>query len=192
MKVSQKPFNSESAGVEISGIVEVWLPQNLWQRVQKLRLANSTNARLTFSWITRFALFQMLRVKDFEESQEFQTYKVEATQKIDRASKGSHRHKLCLYGDDEIFLKGLSMRLRIPMSVLIRIALLWYLKFLEKGKMQLTEKNVSCYVQITFTIIRDLGTKIIKQMNFFGTSFYPLFPASIGADIIFFTAEDFW
>lgn len=113
-------------------------------------------------------------------------------QKIEHDTKKNHRHRLCLYGDDETFLKDLSVKLRIPITVLLRIALLWYLPVLESGEMTLNEEGVEKYVQITFNVIKKMGTKIIKRMAAFGVNFYPAFPDKMGSNITLFMEDDFW
>lgn len=187
MKVTQKPFNSNLAKADITGIVEVWLPCEIWQRMSVLR---KKKPQLTFSWITRFVLFHMIRKKNFFKNENFPKLVEHDQNNIDLSLTSNHRHKLCLYGDDETFLKYLSLFLRVPMSALIRIALRSFLHLLDTSKTIESQKRIQ-HDLISWDMIVKNGTKIVKNMIFFGTQLNP-WPNTVGAQILKFKPTEFW
>lgn len=166
MKCNKKPFNNETAETVISGIIEVLVPLSLWQRIKKVKKKNPS---LTYSWISRYALFKLLRRSGHERF--IGNPKLQRLRKDDRnyskAREKCHRHSLCLYGSDEESIQQLSLELRISISALVRIALLWYLQELEVESIppsfSLGLKGRKRFARISLEKILYLGTKIVKE-----------------------------
>lgn len=168
MKCNKKPFNNRYASANITGIIEVLIPLCLWKRIQKIQELNPT---LTYSWITRYALARLLRHtrrSHFLQNAKLQRLRAEDKQ-IAKARTQCHRHSMCLYGDDEEKLKQISLQLRISISTLTRIALLWYLHELEKKEIPAScdckARSYKRFGRLSLQKILYVGTKIIREQD---------------------------
>jgi len=114
--------------LEIASVWEVRLDTKLWTRIVKA--ANERGSRCTFSWITRYCVFRLVRKKNLHmrKAMKIHSNKVKTSHKT--AIK-HHRHMLCLYGHDEKLLRLTAMQLDVTVSHLIRLALEWFLPKLE-------------------------------------------------------------
>ena len=110
----------------VNSIWEVILDIETWGKIQKY--AHQTNT--SYSWIVRYCLFQLCK-KDIAN-----IYKAMENHSLPEAPNriSGHRHLLCLYGDDETHIRILALRLKMPVSRLIRLALLLYLNRFFQNK----------------------------------------------------------
>lgn len=162
MRFTGKPFNNDNLTANISGIIEILIPLDLWKRMKAIK---TKNAHLTLTWISRYCLMRLLRHKGVEEKRKFQ-HLLAKDKSLSKARGNCHRHVMCFYGEDERRLQYISFAMRLGISVLVRVALLWYLPELEAGDIPdiptFTEGSFYYYSKISWRKIRDFGTKIVK------------------------------
>lgn len=192
LKEAKKPFNNANSSADITGIIEILMPLFLWERMKNIK---NVNPRLTYSWISRYALFRLLRHANHKNF--LQNAKFRKLQKQERAfsknRKKCHRHSLCFYGEDEEVIRQLSLQLRIDVSTLVRIALLLYLKELECGKIpnSTEESSKKKYARISHEKIIAFGTKIVKKKNVKIKSLYFVAIKTLKHSFLF-EEDDFW
>ncbi len=129
--------NWQKYSVPIDSIVEVRLCQETWSRIQLVARARNT----TYSRVVRYSLFRLINRANVNRylayDLEYQLLNPTAALHYDRIQRRArkkridhmnhHRHRLCLYGEDELFLRLTAARLRCTMSHLIRVGLELYL-----------------------------------------------------------------
>lgn len=143
-----KQGNSNRSRVSPDYILEVRVSYELWEKVQGLAKRNRT----TYSWVVRYCLFRLIRKKGISRV----TKGIE--QKVKRQTRAPrlHRHMLCLYGVDEMFIRMTAAHLNCTMSHLVRLALEWRLPKL----MQDENANDSPFHRLSFYW---LGIKLYRQ-----------------------------
>lgn len=122
----------------IDYVLEIRLCLESWYKIQYVaRLRNKS-----YSWVVRYALFRLIKRKELNKylshdmlppygrnsftSEKFRRHNENAWNR--RAdSKGKHRHRLCLYGEDELYIRLAAARLRCSITHLVRLALEVYL-----------------------------------------------------------------
>jgi len=126
-------------------ILEIRLNQDTWAKIVRIAALK----RKSYSWIVRYCVFRLIN-RDMTEDIVKNTFpgakggkKWKKFGKMSRIAKnhlGSksgkheslHRHKLCLYGDDEFFIRLIAGQFHFSMSHLVRLALEWNLDELER------------------------------------------------------------
>jgi len=120
-------------GLEINNILEIRINHDAWAKI--VRIASSK--KKSYSWVVRYCVFRMIKRKNKIQgwNLENRRNKFEALSKEvkkHRSDKDLHRHKLCLYGSDELLIRMTAGYLSCTMSHLVRLALLWNLDELER------------------------------------------------------------
>jgi len=116
-------------GVSIDNILEIRLCKKTWDKIEVV----SKRSGKSFSWVVRYALFRLIKRKSLQTRLNKGAFgdKFRSLDKVargkKRVSKEQHRHKLCLYGSDEYFIRATSAFLNVSMTHLVRIALEWHL-----------------------------------------------------------------
>ena len=121
--------------VEIPNILEIRLKQDSWERV--VRLAGLK--KKSYSWVVRYCVFRFIKRQNMKQYLECTTsakkqekYAIMQRRALEHISEEDlHRHKLCLYGDDELWIRITAGILHCTMSHLVRLALEWNLDELE-------------------------------------------------------------
>ena len=137
---NKKTFKKEI--VAIDSILEIRLHDETWGKI--VRIANIKHK--SFSWVVRYAVFRLIKRKDhvkyiqgWESEDRHEKFRnLSELARVKRVpttgSHGSmHRHKLCLYGEDELLIRLCAARLSCTMSHLVRLALEWNLDNLGKS-----------------------------------------------------------
>ncbi len=130
----------------IDSVIEVRICPDMWEKVKKISRFRSRS----YSWVVRYAIFRMIKRHNpvqhiryagnprFDHNFEnyFDFRKINEAAWVRRTGSASkHRHRLCLYGRDELFIRLIAISLGCTMSHLIRMAL---------------EKNLDLMVQNLF------------------------------------------
>lgn len=127
--------------VHVDSVIEVRLCMDSWERVKYVAWIR----RRSYSWVVRYCLFRLIKRKgsigeirpfgpignprNFSEVS-FSAKNLDLNEKVWCRREGSslkHRHRLCLYGEDERFLRLAALSLNCSMTHLIRFALEKYL-----------------------------------------------------------------
>ena len=119
-------------------VLEIRLCAETWDKVKRVAISRESS----YSWVVRYALFRLIKhrnPKDYAknvidsrispDSNEESTYDDFNNQvrEMRHGSSIKHRHRLCLYGDDEIFVRLIAAQVGCTMTHLIRLALQMYL-----------------------------------------------------------------
>jgi hypothetical protein len=143
---------------EIASLWEVNVEEKLWRRI--VEAANVKGGRCTFSWITRYCVFRLMRKKNLRMRQAMKIHS-ERIKTRQKSAEKHHRHILCLYGDDEKLLRLAAMQLGITVSQFIRLALVWFLPKIENSI-------------VKWEHIFYHGTKICRYFDFTRTNRYKI------------------
>ena len=109
----------------IANVLEIRLNSETWEKVTKVADSMET----TYSWVVRYALFRFIRRGRPLSEPLAQTGE---SQGSGRRLRQLHRHRLCLYGDDELFVRIFAGRVGVTMTRLVRMALARYLDSLVR------------------------------------------------------------
>ena len=140
--------------VPIDCILEIYLPPKTWEKI--VRIATVKNR--SYSWVVRYCVFRLIKHGDpsryvmdnaielgsKNKSQKFILLNKRAKQQV--GIDKMHRHKLCLYGNDEFFIRIFAGLMHCTMTHLVRLALEWNLDDLE----QLSKKKSSRFHRLAF------------------------------------------
>lgn len=125
--------------VHVDSIIEVRLCGDTWEKVQKVSYIKNSS----YSWVVRYAVFRLIRRRRpevfmkgrselsdgfdfFPASEKFRLLNDRALRRR-KGSSAKHRHKLCLYGEDELLIRLVAIKVMCSMTHLVRLALEWYL-----------------------------------------------------------------
>lgn len=164
MKINEKPFGNPNAKGDITGVFEILIPNELWE---KITTAQRKHVKFTFSWITRYSLSRLVGRNKFWARAKF----ADLLREDKRSSKRRnvcHRHLICLYGDDYKRLKIFSAEIGISISALVRIALMWQLYEFDVQTIPdavQTESERDRLAKISFEKIKMYGTKFVKNLQ---------------------------
>ncbi|MES0490786.1 MAG: hypothetical protein ABUK01_12395 [Leptospirales bacterium] len=122
--------------VPIPNILEIRLNQDTWERISQIAVIKGKS----YSWVVRYCLFRFIKRNNMKsnpvnfnsEKQREKYTMMETRARHHLVEKNLHRHKLCLYGDDELYVRMIAGFLHRTMSHLVRLALEWYLSELER------------------------------------------------------------
>jgi hypothetical protein len=103
--------------------LEIKLDYKTWERVVKI----AGKRKVSYSWVVRYVLFRLIKCKSNNIPDIIRNTSME---KI-------HRHKMCLYGKDELLIRMTAALWGCSMTRLVQIALirnLWRLECETEGK----------------------------------------------------------
>ncbi len=130
--------NYGKQAVLVDAVLEIRICSDVWNQVRQVALLRGK----TYSWVVRYTVFRLFkrqcpqRYIGYLGNPRFQIFHrtVPHFAKInseawERRSMNSdkHRHRLCLYGEDELFIRVVAANLRCSITHLVRVALLKYL-----------------------------------------------------------------
>ncbi len=108
----------QSLKIPPENILEIRLSLQTWDRV----IATARAKRRSYSWIVRYCVFRAI---DRKRPLRLCAYHEAACRQ--KRSPGFHRHRLCLYGEDEFLIRVTAGRIGCTMTHLVRMALEWNL-----------------------------------------------------------------
>ncbi|MES0491205.1 MAG: hypothetical protein ABUK01_14510 [Leptospirales bacterium] len=117
-------------------ILEIRLKPEIWARV--VQIADRKDC--SYSWVVRYCVFRMIKRKDprryvgncIVKNNSVKFEKMDAAAREHIGDDNLHRHKLCLYEEDEFFIRMTAGLMHCTMSHLVRLALEWNLDELER------------------------------------------------------------
>jgi len=166
MKVKENRWN-------ISDVFEVRISVDVWRRI---KAAAEINGK-TYTWITRYCLFQLIYKSDWRWTDQMELIHLDLKE---QNVVEIHRHMLCLYGDDALNLRCAAAQLGLTINQLVRISIALYLIRVEKGIA--TKTDLFWY-----------GIKLCKKLTYINR---PLnlkqFSLDIRREILNFSKGDYW
>jgi len=129
-----KKFGSYYKNIEqVDCVLEIRLCEDTWEKIKRVATARESS----FSWVVRYAIFRMIKRKSlhpnvssvYESNDNFGSEN-KYNDRVNKRRHGSaekHRHRLCLYGEDELFIRLSAARLGCTMTHMVRLALEKYL-----------------------------------------------------------------
>ncbi len=114
--------------LQIHSVLEIRLCKETWKKIRQI----SCDRKKSYSWVVRYALFRAIKRKNPAEMFSRGLHEKARNRRFEAALK--HRHRLCLYGEDEIYIRLAAARLRCTMTHLVRMALEFYLERIISGK----------------------------------------------------------
>jgi len=117
--------------IPVDNILEIRLPYLTWNKIKWVAACKNRS----YSWVVRYAIFRMIKrnmqVPSGDEILGTRSKKISRLNELvlgERVdSKKKHRHRLCLYGQDELFIRMSAAKLGCTMTHLVRLALALYL-----------------------------------------------------------------
>ncbi len=106
-------------------VLEIRLQENQWKRILRIAQARKKSR----SWVVRYCLFRLIARPRGAGKIPFESGRCFGVV----ARKDMHRHRLCLYGDDELFIRTSAAVAGCTMTRLVRVALEQNLALLERG-----------------------------------------------------------
>jgi len=132
MKCTKQPRFLLNRPVQITNILEVHLDKKQWQSIAAI----ARKRRKTFSTVTRFCVLRLARKTHLAWTSRLQKCHSDARLRFSRAKSMAeiHRHRMCLYGEDEKLIRLAAMDLGLTLSGFIRLAIELYLTMLAVEK----------------------------------------------------------
>ncbi|MES0489707.1 MAG: hypothetical protein ABUK01_06940 [Leptospirales bacterium] len=126
----------EKLAIQPDYILEIRLKPEIWERIVGI----AEMKKRSYSWVVRYCLFRFIKRKDPRKHIGYCTFlfkkgKFEKVHELAKQYPGLddlHRHKLCLYGEDELFIRITAALMCCTMTHLVRMALEWNIDELEK------------------------------------------------------------
>jgi len=114
--------------VQIDSVLEIRLCPETWNKIKWIAAMRNRS----YSWVVRYALFRTIKRKRFHDfiqgtgptklAEKF--YQINKdTRRRKKESGEKHRHKLCLYGEDELYIRITAAQMGCTMTHLVRLAL---------------------------------------------------------------------
>jgi len=174
------------AGIDIDCILEVRLNHETWEKV--VRIAEMK--KKSYSWIVRYCVFRLIKRADAKAyilNWKSGKRRIELKLLEERVKKGCgdnlHRHKLCLYGNDELLIRMTAGLLHYSMSHLVRLALEWNLDELER----ISNAKSGRFHRLAFY---SLGIKLYEDVK--GINFPTQDTPDLQYRLIRFHQTDYW
>jgi len=155
----------------VDHFLEIRLNQDTWAKIVQV----ATLKDKSYSWVVRYCLFRLIKrqmrvdfvqqtfpgAKQIKKWKKFGALSRVARSHIysEQGELGSlHRHKLCLYGQDELMIRMTAGMFNFSMSHLVRLALEWHLDEL----LRLSNGGVSRFHRLAFYW---LGIKLYHDVD---------------------------
>ncbi|MDH5716571.1 MAG: hypothetical protein OEZ22_02910 [Spirochaetia bacterium] len=168
MKCNKQP---QWAKEEIKNVWDVHLDVHIWENIKTAAEIHSRS----FSWIVRYCVFQLVLKKNLRWTNKLKILNENIKKNIPGKT---HRHQLCLYGDDELLLRTAAIQLKISVSQLLRLSIAMFLDRLLKKKV--SKENLFWY-----------GIKIVLEINDF-RSLKKKIPAMDFRSFKLFSIHQYW
>lgn len=125
MQCKRQPRFLEGKPVQITHLLEVRLAPTHWNRIK----ITMCQRRRTYSTITRYCALRLARKCSLRWTPKLRQT-TEAVQEGLAAARETHRHMMCLYGDDEKIIRLAAMELGLTITAFVRLAIELYLPML--------------------------------------------------------------
>jgi len=114
--------------LQVDHVLEIRLCAETWNKIKLIAAMRNRS----YSWVVRYATFRTIKRKDIQSffqgngseklARKFSELD-EAAKKRKNSNSVKHRHKLCLYGEDELYIRVTAAQMGCTMTHLIRVAL---------------------------------------------------------------------
>jgi len=176
--------------IPVDNVLEIRLSYLTWKKIKWV----TANKNCSCSWVVRYAIFRMIkRSVQFhpdDENSGTRSKKVSRLNKLvqeERAnSQKKHRHRLCLYGQDELFIRISAAKSGFTMTHLVRLALALYLDELVK-RFPRFGRSKKCNSRFSRAAWRCLGIKL-----FYGVKFPTMRPKQHNFEFSYYNCADYW
>lgn len=114
--------------IGVTDVFEIQMRVDMWVKIADCAKRHD----VTFSWVTRFCLFEVLKkYADVLNEIELQNYLEKDNLLHDKEQKRRlHRHKLCLHGNDAVHVRFVAHKLGLTISQLLRVCVRMYIQLL--------------------------------------------------------------
>lgn len=109
--------------VAIDNVLEIRVDNEVWKRIMLVSEAK----KKSYSWVVRYCLFRLIKRNLPTKRAPSRNFPG-----MGATSTPLHRHRLCLYGNDELYIRMTAALHKITMTSLVRWALLSHLSRLER------------------------------------------------------------
>ena len=154
----------------IQNVWEVKIKGDVWEKIQNL----ARQKEVTYSWIVRFCVFSAIMAGQNPIFEVENPTRQKKSLKIQK--RKSHRHKLCLYGEDEKLLRIAAMEQGITVSAFIRLCLDGFLETIEN---------------VEYAELFSKGIKLGKEYRFY-KHLRCGFPSHIMHQVVKFSKKEWW
>ncbi|AFM12768.1 hypothetical protein Turpa_2122 [Turneriella parva DSM 21527] len=129
MRFSRQPRFLEQSNVQINNVLEIRLAPKHWNRIK----ITAWQRRRTYSTISRYCVLRLARKCSLRWTARLETATAGVRRGLEIA-QNTHRHMMCLYGDDEKIIRLAAMELGLTLTAFVRLALELYLDSLAMEK----------------------------------------------------------
>jgi len=156
---------------QVDCILEIRLCTEVWAKIKHVALMR----RSSYSWVVRHAIFRLIKrnntkkhIGDIQnliltlDCDDGYTLNKKVLERRHGALK-KHRHRLCLYGEDELFIRLHAAQLKCTMTHLVRLALELYL---DSMVVTYSKRKLSRYLESSWYW---LGIKLYGVVEFHNT-----------------------
>ena len=174
----------------IDNVLEIRLPCLTWNKIKWVAACKNRS----YSWVVRYAIFRMIkRSGQFHPDAEIlgmrskkvaRLNELVRDERVDSVKK--HRHRLCLYGEDELFIRLSAAKLECTMTHLVRLALALYLDGLV-SKFPFFGHPKDFRGRFSGAAWRCLGIKI-----YHGVRFHTMAPRRQYFEFNYYKSTDYW
>lgn len=122
MKCRRQPPFLKDKPTPIEDLWEVHLVNTIWEKIRLI----ARKQKVSYSTVARYCIFRFVERKDLKMDKHCKSLYLK-NKRQQAGAQASHRHLVCLYGEDVVMLRLAAIRLKISVSALIRLALALYL-----------------------------------------------------------------
>jgi len=173
-------------GIDIDCILEIRLNHEMWEKI--VRVAEMK--KKSYSWIVRYCVFRLIKRADakayilnWKSSKRRVNFEILEERVKKHCGDNLHRHKLCLYGDDEFLIRMTAGLMHYSMSHLVRLALEWNLDEIER----ISNAKPGRFHRLAFYW---LGIKLYEDVK--GVNFPTRGTVDLQYRLIRFNEADYW
>ena len=153
----------------IDHVLEIRLSYLTWNKIKYVAMCKNRS----YSWVVRYGVFRMIKrsvqfhpdaeVVGVRSKKVARLHELVRGERVDSVKK--HRHRLCLYGQDELFIRLSAAKLGCTMSHLVRLALALYLDDLV-NKFPTFRPSKDRHGRFSAPAWRCLGIKVFHGVRF--------------------------
>jgi hypothetical protein len=164
MQCRKQPQFLKDKPVQINNLLEVRLAPIHWNRIKIIAFQR----RRTYSTLTRYCVLRLARKCSLRWSTKLRQATIVVKEGL-AIAKETHRHMMCLYGEDEKIIRLAAIELGLTITAFVRLAIQLYLPMLamEKRNRQLVDNT-----DLTSEGIRFIETIQIFAVNGGSWPFY--------------------
>ena len=176
--------------IPVDNILEIRLTYLTWNKIKWVAACKNQS----YSWVVRYAVFRMIkRSVQIHSENEILLRRSKKISRLNELVRGErvdcqkkHRHRLCLYGQDELFIRMSAAKAGCTMTHLVRLALALYLDELV-NKFPFLGHSKDRQGRFSGPAWRCLGIKV-----FHGVKFPTMRPNQQHFEFLYYNRSDYW